>query len=111
MHCKRVDVEVFASRDLAYCLLLLEFLAFVPQGHRGNACGLPTLRVSRGTPAKVSGLAPRWGPLRFAGRPQVLAEPSGGPRTNVSGGALITYTRRWQRRGIQRPEPGDSNVI
>src|SRR6266480_2913928 len=46
---------------------------------------LPT-RVIRGTPADLSELAPRQGPLRLAGCPQLLAVPSRGHRANISGG-------------------------
>ena len=49
-------IEVWSSGALAYCLLLLEFLAFVPQGSLLRS-GLR--RLLGGTPAKVSGFAPR----------------------------------------------------
>ena len=43
-----------------------------------------------GTPANISGLAPRQGPLRLAGCTQkFLARPSGGHVANVSGPPLI----------------------
>ena len=52
---------------------------------------LRTSRVSRGTPTKVSGVAPKQSPLKLAGYPQLLAAPSGGHAANVSGGTLITH--------------------
>jgi len=36
--CRRVDVEMQRCGALAYCLLLLEFLAFVPRLLGQNAC-------------------------------------------------------------------------
>ena len=50
---------------------------------------LPTRRVIRGSPAKVSGLATKRAPPRLAGYPPLLAASSGGHGANVSGGTLI----------------------
>ena len=61
------------------CFLEVSFLNF------RLSSSLPTHRVIRGTPANLSGSAPRRGLLRLAGCAQLLAAPSGGRRANVSG--------------------------
>jgi len=67
--------------------------------NREKAIPLPT-RVIRGTPADLSELAPRQGPLRLAGCPQLLAVPSRGHRANISGGcpksSEALTDRRWR---------------
>ena len=45
--------------------------------------------VFRGDPGSLSGFAPRQGPLRLAGSPQLLAAPSGDDDANVSGCILM----------------------
>ncbi len=59
---------------------------------------LPTRRVIRGIAANLSVLAPRQGPLRLAGYPQLLVAPSGGMALMLAGGTLITRGF-WQCRG------------
>jgi len=88
-------------------LLLLEFLAFVPQGTFGDACGLhlctlfaiANTRAIRGTSAKFSGWAPMQALLILVGCPQILAAPFGGHGANVNVGTLMTRTvgsgREW----------------
>ena len=70
VRCRRC---LFVSGALAYCLLLLEFLAFVPQGSLlVDTCASKRKDILathgfRGTPANLSVLAARKGPLRLAG--------------------------------------------
>ena len=46
----------------------------------------------RGTPANLSGSAPKSGPAKVSGMPAIIGRtvPSGDRHANVSGGALIT---------------------
>ena len=71
---------------LAYCLLLLEFLAFVPQGSWGETLALCVTSRNWGSPANVSGLAPKKSLLKLAACPKFLAAPSGGHSLMLGGG-------------------------
>ncbi len=57
----------------------------------------------RGNPANLSGRAPREGPQRLAGCPQLLATASGGHGANVSGGNLITQATQTAKRFDEAP--------
>ena len=76
----------------------------------GGICGLhdqtwtgrlPSPRGIRGTPAKVSGSAPKQGRRRLAGHPPLLAAPFA-----IVRGVPPNYTRRWRWRGYGVSEMG-----